>query len=131
MWWYQIGIYPGAKWRFVCVSSVPPGVGAATVRDENPGRNQACRSIPPSTGTESGTASGTMVLMPGLSITFTDEEIKQLRARAKTEGLSMRTFAHDLIVKCNSRTEEDALIKAAYDRAKVISAELLRRLADK
>jgi hypothetical protein len=69
--------------------------------------------------------------MPALNIDFTDTELARLRERARNEGVSMRALAHDAIVKCNTRAEEDALIWAAYEECKVISAGLLRRLADK
>lgn len=69
--------------------------------------------------------------MPALNIQFTDEEIARLRVRAKREGLSMRTMAHDTIVNADRQAEEDALIWAAYQRAKVISEGLLQRLAGK
>lgn len=69
--------------------------------------------------------------MPALNIEFTDTEMAHLRDRARSEGVSLKTLAHDTVVSCNTRAEEDALIWAAYDRCKAISAELLRRLADR
>jgi len=69
--------------------------------------------------------------MPALNIEFTDAEITRLRERAQSEGVSMKALAHDTVVRCNTRAEEDALIWAAFDRIKVISADLLRRLADR
>ena len=41
----------------------------------------------------------------------------------------MKTLAHDTVVSCNTRAEQDALIWAAYERCKAISADLLARLA--
>jgi hypothetical protein len=69
--------------------------------------------------------------MPALNIRFTDDEIARLRERAKDEGVSMRTMAHDTIVNSSDRAGEDALIRAAYERVKAISAGLLKRLAEK
>lgn len=68
--------------------------------------------------------------MPALNIEFTEAELARLRERARNEGISMRTMAHDTIVNCTSRGDERALIWEAYQRAKVISEDLLGRLAD-
>lgn len=69
--------------------------------------------------------------MPALNIEFSDTEIAHLRDRARSEGVSMKTLAHDTVVSCNTRAEQDALIWAAYERCKAISADLLARLADR
>lgn len=69
--------------------------------------------------------------MPALNIDFTDAEIARLRQRARSEGVSMKALAHDTVVRCDSLAEADTLIWAAYEECKVISAGLLRRLADK
>jgi len=68
--------------------------------------------------------------MPALNISFSDEEIARLRERARNEGLSMRTMAHDTIVNCNRQSAEDDRIMAAVARVMRLSADLLRRLAD-
>jgi hypothetical protein len=69
--------------------------------------------------------------MPGLNITFTDEELARLRKRAKNEGVSMRTMAHDTIVSSDKQAEEDDRVMAAVARVMSLSADLLARLADK
>jgi hypothetical protein len=69
--------------------------------------------------------------MPALNISFTDEELAQLRDRARTQGVSMKTLAHDTVVRSDAAAEADALIWAAYEKCKAASAGLLRRLADK
>jgi hypothetical protein len=69
--------------------------------------------------------------MPALNVEFTDEEMARLRERARSEGTSLKALAHDTVVRCNTRAEEETLIWAAFDRIKVISADLLLRLADR
>ena len=68
--------------------------------------------------------------MPALNISFTDDEIARLRDRARAEGVSMRTLAHDAVVSSAEQADQDARIAAAYERIKRLSANLLRRLAD-
>jgi hypothetical protein len=68
--------------------------------------------------------------MPALNIEFTDAELEQLRQRARSRGVSLRTLAHDTIVSAVSREQERGLIGAEYQRAKAVSAGLLQRLAD-
>ncbi|MFE9962514.1 Arc family DNA-binding protein [Streptomyces sp. NPDC005525] len=36
--------------------------------------------------------------MAGLNLRFTQEELDALRARAESEGRSMRSFAHDAVI---------------------------------
>lgn len=69
--------------------------------------------------------------MPALNINFSDDELAQIRDRAREEGVSMRTLAHDAIVRCNARGERDEVIWTAYRESRPISAGLLRRLADR
>lgn len=44
--------------------------------------------------------------MPGLTITFTDEELAALRAQAAQAATSMKAYAHDTVM---NRVEEAAL----------------------
>ena len=69
--------------------------------------------------------------MPALNIDFTDEELAQIRERAKSRGLAMRTYAHDTVVNCTSSTDKDDRIMAEVARVMRISQDLLRRLEDK
>lgn len=69
--------------------------------------------------------------MPALNIKFTDDELAQLRARAKDEGVSMHTLAHDTLVRCTSQAEEDRLVMETMVRIAEASRGLLDRLADK
>jgi hypothetical protein len=68
--------------------------------------------------------------MPALNIQFTETEIARLRERAKTEGVSMRTLAHDTIVTCATAADKDDLIMAEVARVIHLSRNLLDRLAD-
>ena len=69
--------------------------------------------------------------MPALNVQLTDAELVALRARASAEGRSMRTLAHDDITGNTAQAGEDAKIVAAYARIKHLSADLLKRLADR
>ncbi|MEU1598468.1 hypothetical protein ABZ468_38085 [Streptomyces sp. NPDC005708] len=48
--------------------------------------------------------------MPGLTITFTDEELATLRATARREQVSMKAYAHATVIE---RIEQEAL-RAGY-----------------
>jgi uncharacterized protein (DUF1778 family) len=65
--------------------------------------------------------------MPALNVTFTDEEMEQLRAAAANGDVSLRTFVHQAALDAASdhkrRVREGARIVAER------SAELNRRLA--
>jgi hypothetical protein len=68
--------------------------------------------------------------MPALNINFSEAEMERLRRRARNEGLSMRTMAHDAIVNCADQSDMDARKAEAIARAIRRSAELLALLAD-
>jgi hypothetical protein len=72
-----------------------------------------------------------MNCMPALNIDFSDAEIARLRERAKTEGVSMKALAHDTLIRATTQDTEDDIVMAAYERIRQISANLLRRLADR
>jgi hypothetical protein len=67
--------------------------------------------------------------MPALNVKFTDAEIERLRERARNEGVSMKTMAHDTIVNCGDQSDMDARKAAAIARAIRRSRELLELLA--
>jgi hypothetical protein len=69
--------------------------------------------------------------MPAINVRFTEEELARFRERARKEGLSLHTLAHDTIVSGTTRAEEDDLVVAAVARVMRLSDDLLRRLADK
>ena len=78
-------------------------------------------------GTKFGTKPGTMGCMPALNVTFTDEEMEQLRAAAANGDVSLRAFIHRAALDAASdhkrRVREGARMVAER------SAELNRRLA--
>jgi hypothetical protein len=65
--------------------------------------------------------------MPALNVTFTEDEMAQLRDATAEEETSMKTFAHDAILAALHRRK----VTAAAIRAARISAGLNKRLADK
>ncbi|MGH3273901.1 MAG: hypothetical protein ACRDNZ_06180 [Streptosporangiaceae bacterium] len=69
--------------------------------------------------------------MPALNIEFTDAEIARLRERALAATVSMKSLAHDTIIRAATQDDEDAAVMAAYERIRGISGNLLRRLSDR
>ena len=69
--------------------------------------------------------------MPALNIKFTDEELDLLRTQAKTQGRSMTSLAHDLVVGRSERDRHDEIIKASAARVRSLNRDLLERLADR
>lgn len=68
--------------------------------------------------------------MPALNIRFTEEELAQLRERAKRAGVSMQVLAHDAVVNYADRADLDAKWMASTARVISLSQDLLARLAD-
>jgi hypothetical protein len=69
--------------------------------------------------------------MPALNIKFTDEELELLREQARTQGCSMTSLAHDLVVSRSERDRHDEIIKASAARVRSLNRDLLERLADR
>lgn len=65
--------------------------------------------------------------MPSLNVSFTEEEIAELRSAAEREGTSLKTLAHDATIDHVHR----AKVLAAAIRITGISTELNKRLAQK
>ncbi|MDA8369558.1 MAG: hypothetical protein M0026_06775 [Nocardiopsaceae bacterium] len=63
--------------------------------------------------------------MPALNITFTEDEMAQLRAAAEAEGASLKALAHDAVL---TEIQRRRVMEAAV-RVSRISAGLNRRLA--
>jgi hypothetical protein len=63
--------------------------------------------------------------MPGLSLTFTDDELERVRQAAGRDGLSLKAYAHDVVVAAAS-TDRIADIAASVA---LRSQELNDRLA--
>jgi hypothetical protein len=64
--------------------------------------------------------------MPALNITFTEEEMNQIRQATEQEGTSLKNFAHDAILGALHRRK----VAAATERALRINASVNKRLAD-
>lgn len=65
--------------------------------------------------------------MPALNLSFTDEEMEDLRAAAEREGTSLKALAHAAVMdRVSSRK---AQVADAAARVASVSAELLDRLA--
>ena len=69
--------------------------------------------------------------MPALNITYTDDELARLRARAKAEGRSLSALVHDVSVETTDRAYDDALFMDAAAEVMTLSRDLLKRLADR
>jgi hypothetical protein len=65
--------------------------------------------------------------MPALNITFTDDEMDEIRAATAEEDISMKTFAHDAVLAAVHRRK----VAAATARAIQVNAGLNQRLAGK
>jgi hypothetical protein len=67
--------------------------------------------------------------MPAINIELTPDELVRVRARAAADGRSMRSYAHDTLIRCTDRTSRDAVVSESAARIIRISGDLLRRLA--
>lgn len=65
--------------------------------------------------------------MPALNITFTDEEMNQIRATTAEEEISLKSFAHDAVLAEVQRRK----VAAATAQVLRLSQGLAKRLADK
>lgn len=64
--------------------------------------------------------------MPALNITFTDQEMEQIRAATAQEDTSMKTFAHEAVLAAVHRRK----VAAATARAIQLNAGINKKLAD-
>ncbi len=74
-----------------------------------------------------GTKLGTVAPMPALNLEFTDDEMADLRAAAEREGRSLKSLAHDAVVRSVSSRKHR--VEEAAARIARISADLNERLA--
>lgn len=65
--------------------------------------------------------------MPALNITFSDEELAQLRLSATDQDVSLKTFVHDAALAAAS--DRKRLIAQLAHEVAAASAELNERLA--
>lgn len=65
--------------------------------------------------------------MPALNLSFSEEEMNELRAAAEREGSSLKALAHDAVMaRVSSRKRQ---VDEAAARVAGVSADLLDRLA--
>jgi len=69
--------------------------------------------------------------MPALNINFTPDELGRLRVQAQTQGQSMTSLAHDLVVGRVERAQHNETVMSASARVMTLSQDLLKRLADR
>lgn len=69
--------------------------------------------------------------MPALNIRFTDAELAALHRRAEAEGRPVTRFAHDVVMECTYRQQQDDAVMGASARVIALSQDLLKRLADR
>ncbi|MEP9394611.1 antitoxin Phd [Gordonia sp. VNQ95] len=65
--------------------------------------------------------------MPSLNLTFSDDELQELREAAERANVSLETFAHDAVTAAAS--SEKRQVAETSKRVAEISADLNRRLA--
>jgi hypothetical protein len=64
--------------------------------------------------------------MPGLSITFTDEELERIREAAGRDGLSLKAYAHDVVVEAASTDRIADIAASVAARSRVLNERLAR-----
>lgn len=64
--------------------------------------------------------------MPGLSINFTDDELERVREAAGRDALSLKTYAHDVVVAAASTDRIATIAASVAARSKVLNERLAR-----
>jgi len=64
--------------------------------------------------------------MPGLSITFTDEELERIREAAGRDALSLKAYAHDVVVEAASTDRIADIAASVAARSRVLNERLAR-----
>lgn len=62
--------------------------------------------------------------MPGLSITFTDEELERVREAAGRDGLSLKAYAHNVVVAVASTDRIADIATGVAARSKELNERL-------
>jgi hypothetical protein len=65
-------------------------------------------------------------LMPGLSITFTDDELERVRQAAARDALSLKAYAHDVVVAAASTGRIADIAASVAARSKELNERLAR-----
>lgn len=62
--------------------------------------------------------------MPGITIEFTEEELAELRAEAKEQGLAIKRMAHDILTEdVVRRRQKQRFVEGAAKKALVYKVE--------
>jgi hypothetical protein len=64
--------------------------------------------------------------MPGLSINFTDDELEHVREAARRDALSLKAYAHDVVVAAASTDRIADIAASVAARSKVLNERLAR-----
>lgn len=64
--------------------------------------------------------------MPGLSITFTDDELERVRQAAGRDALSLKAYAHDVVVAAASTDRIADIAASVASRSKELNDRLAR-----
>jgi hypothetical protein len=64
--------------------------------------------------------------MPGLSIIFTDEELARVRDAAGRDALSLKAYAHDVVVAAASTDRIADIAASVASRSKELNERLSR-----
>lgn len=64
--------------------------------------------------------------MPGLSIIFTDEELARVREAASRDALSLKAYAHDVVVAAASTDRIADIAASVAFRSKELNERLSR-----
>jgi len=64
--------------------------------------------------------------VPGLSILFTDEELERIREAAAREGLSLKAYAHNVVVAVASTDRIGDIAAGVAARSKELNERLAR-----
>lgn len=62
--------------------------------------------------------------MPGLSITFTDDELERVRKAAGRDSVSLKTYAHDIVVAAASTDRIADIAASVASRSKELNERL-------
>ncbi|MFC3576315.1 hypothetical protein ACFOZ0_24150 [Streptomyces yaanensis] len=66
--------------------------------------------------------------MPGITIEFTEEELAELRAEAKEQGVSIKRLAHDILTEdVVRRRQKQRFVEGASKYAREIMADFEER----
>ncbi|MFI9583159.1 hypothetical protein ACIHCQ_15220 [Streptomyces sp. NPDC052236] len=66
--------------------------------------------------------------MPGITIEFTEEELAELRAEAKEQGVAIKRLAHDILTEdVVRRRQKQRFIEGATEKARELIVEFDQR----